>query len=206
VSPSIKKDANNKIVKPKRPVNALIKLISKSLNCLEKTWANAKASAIRLAKNNPKKLSTSFGSKNIIKTPINAVKIKNHFFGLIFSFKINALAKIPKGIANCEPTITGEIIDEWYNERVINTYTKTPIDIEKVINEGKYFFSGILNFQKGININNTSPILSEAIRIGGTESFKTSLVNGKALPWATAIKSKINKCFKGNLLSYWKRI
>ena len=60
-----------------------------------------------------------------------------------------------------------------------------------------YFFSGILNFQKGININNTNPILRDAIRIGGTESFKTNLVKGNALPWATAIKSKISKCFKG---------
>ena len=56
-----------------------------------------------------------------------------------------------------------------------------------------YFFSGILNFQKGINNNNTNPILKDAISIGGTESFKTNLVNGKALPWAIAIKSNINK-------------
>ena len=58
----------------------------------------------------------------------------------------------------------------------------TPIDIENATREGKYFFSGILNFQNGISISNTSPILSEAIRIGGTESFKTSLVKGNALP------------------------
>ena len=56
------------------------------------------------------------------------------------------------------------------------------MEIEKAINEGMYFFSGILNFQKGIKINNTNPILSDAIRIGGTESFKTNLVKGKALP------------------------
>ena len=62
-----------------------------------------------------------------------------------------------------------------------------------------YFFSGILNFQKGININNTNPILSDAMRIGGTESFKTNLVKGKALPCAIAINSKINKCFKGTI-------
>ena len=73
----------------------------------------------------------------------------------------------------------------------------TPIEIENAINEGKYFFCGILNFQNGININRTKPILSEAIRIGGTESFKTNLVKGNALPWAIAIKSKINICFKG---------
>ncbi len=76
----------------------------------------------------------------------------------------------------------------------------TPIEIENAINEGKYFFSGILNFQKGININNTNPILNDAIRIGGTESFKTNLVKGNALPWAIAIKSKISKCLIGKLL------
>ena len=112
VSPSIKKDKINKITKPNKPVNALVKLISKSLSCLEKTWAKAKANAIKLAKNNPKKLSTNLGSKNIINTPIKAENIKNHFFGLIFSFNMNALASIPKGIANWEPTITGEIIEE----------------------------------------------------------------------------------------------
>jgi len=58
----------------------------------------------------------------------------------------------------------------------------TPIEIEKAISDGKYFFSGILNFQKGININKTKPILSDAIKIGGTESFKTNLVKGNALP------------------------
>ena len=73
----------------------------------------------------------------------------------------------------------------------------TPIEIENAINEGKYFFSGILNFQNGININRTNPILSDAIRIGGTESFKTNFVKGNALPCAMAIKSKINKCLSG---------
>ena len=58
----------------------------------------------------------------------------------------------------------------------------TPIEIEKAINGGMYFFFGILNFQKGININNTNPILRDAIRIGGTESFNTNLVKGNALP------------------------
>ena len=100
VSPSIKKDNINKIIKPNKPVNALVKLTSKSLSCLEKTWAKAKANAIKLAKNNPKKLSTNFGSKNIINTPIKAAKIRNHFFVLMFSFNMNALASIPKGIAN----------------------------------------------------------------------------------------------------------
>tara|TARA_B110001452_G_C14853490_1_gene298096 strand:- start:321 stop:485 length:165 start_codon:yes stop_codon:yes gene_type:complete len=54
--------------------------------------------------------------------------------------------------------------------------------MENEIKDGKYFFSGILNFQNGIKIISTNPILSEAIRIGGTESFKTNFVTGKALP------------------------
>ena len=58
----------------------------------------------------------------------------------------------------------------------------TPIEIEKAIRDGKNFFSGILNLQKGININKTKPILSEAIRIGGTESFNANFVTGNALP------------------------
>jgi len=37
------------------------------------------------------------------------------------------------------------------------------------------------------------------MRIGGTESFKTNLVKGKALPCAIAINNKINKCFKGKI-------
>ncbi len=78
----------------------------------------------------------------------------------------------------------------------------TPIEIENAINEGKYFFSGILNFQNGININSTNPILRDAIRIGGTESFNTNLVKGNALPWAMAIKSKISKCLSGKLLKF----
>jgi hypothetical protein len=74
----------------------------------------------------------------------------------------------------------------------------TPIKIEKAIKDGIYFFSGILNFQKGINKIKTNPIRSDAIRIGGTELFNTNFVIGKALPCAIAIKSKIDKCFKGN--------
>ena len=56
------------------------------------------------------------------------------------------------------------------------------MEIEKANRAGKYFLSGILNLQKGIRIKSTNPILSDAIRIGGTESFKTNFVKGNALP------------------------
>ena len=51
--------------------------------------------------------------KKIITIPKKAQKIKIHFFKLIFSPNITELNNTPNGIANCEPTITGEIIDEW---------------------------------------------------------------------------------------------
>ena len=54
--------------------------------------------------------------------------------------------------------------------------------MENETNDTKYFFSGILNFQKGINNNNTNPILKDAIKIGGTELFKASFATGNALP------------------------
>ena len=56
------------------------------------------------------------------------------------------------------------------------------MNIENEIKDFKYFCSGILNFQKGINIINTRPILNEAIKIGGTELFRANLATGKALP------------------------
>ena len=58
----------------------------------------------------------------------------------------------------------------------------TPIKIEKHINDGINFLSGILNLQKGINKTKTNPIRSDAIRIGGTELFKINLPTGKELP------------------------
>ena len=70
--------------------------------------------------------------------------------------------------------------------------------MENDIKEGRYFFWGILNFQNGISKAKTNPILRDDIKIGGTESFKTNFVIGKALPCAIAIKSKIKRCFKGN--------
>ena len=65
---------------PNKPVKALIMLVSNSFNCREYTWANPKKRAIKLAKNNPKKLSTNAGSKKIINIPINEEKIKTLFF------------------------------------------------------------------------------------------------------------------------------
>ena len=112
VFPSMIKEIISKITKPKKPTLALSKLVSKFFNCLEYTWAKPKNNAIKLAKNKPTKLLPSCGSKNIIIIPIKAAKIKNHFFVLIFSPSIDALARIPKGIANCEPTIIGDIIVE----------------------------------------------------------------------------------------------
>ena len=78
------------------------------------------------------------------------------------------------------------------------------MEIEKAIKGGRYFFSGILNLQNGIKIINTKAILSEAIRIGGTELFSANLATGKALPCAAIINNKTNICFKGNLLSHCK--
>ena len=45
-------------------------------------------------------------------TPTKEVKIKNHFLKLTFYLKKKELNNIAKGIANCDPTITGEIIEE----------------------------------------------------------------------------------------------
>ena len=64
----------------------------------------------------------------------------------------------------------------------------------------KYFFSGILNFQNGINKIKTRPILNDAIKMGGTELLRANFATGKALPWATMIKIRIKKCLRGNLL------
>ena len=56
------------------------------------------------------------------------------------------------------------------------------MDNEKNINDFKYFFSGILNFQNGSRIIKTNPILKDAIKIGGTELFNASFATGNALP------------------------
>jgi hypothetical protein len=61
----------------------------------------------------------------------------------------------------------------------------------------RYFFLGNLNFQNGIRIKSTIPILSEAIKIGGTELFNAIFATGNALPWAAIMNSRISKCFNG---------
>ena len=71
--------------------------------------------------------------------------------------------------------------------------------IKKAIKDLRYFFSGILNFQKGINIINTRPILNDAINIGGTELLRANFATGKALPCAAIIKNNINKCLIGKI-------
>ena len=46
---------------------------------------------------------------------------------------------------------------------------------------------------------NTRPILKDAINIGGTELLSANFATGKALPWATIINIKINKCLIGKI-------
>ena len=71
------------------------------------------------------------------------------------------------------------------------------MQIEKKTRDLTYFFSGILNFQKGTSIIKTKPILREAIKIGGTELLRANLATGNALPCAIIIQIRINKCFSG---------
>ena len=99
--------------------------------------------------------------------PRNEVKINNHLFLLIFSLRINALASMPKGIASWDPRIMGEIIEEWYKDKFINTYTSTPIESEKIKRGLKNFLFGIRNLQNGIKIIKTNNILNEINRIDG---------------------------------------
>ena len=72
-------------------------------------------------------------------------------------------------------------------------------EIENKISDLRYFLSGILNFQKGINSSITIPILKEAIRIGGTLLLSASFAIGKALPCVAIIKSRTKICFNGTI-------
>ncbi len=78
--------------------------------------------------------------------------------------------------------------------------------MKRILRTYNIFFSGNLNFQNGIKINNTNAIRRDAISIGGTELFKASFATGKALPCAAIIKSKINKCLIGKSLTHCERI
>ena len=72
------------------------------------------------------------------------------------------------------------------------------METEKINRGLKYFLLGIWNLQKGIKIIKTKNILSEAIKIGGTELFKANFATGNALPWAIIMQIRINKCLRGN--------
>ena len=55
-------------------------------------------------------------------------------------------------------------------------------------------------------MNSTKAILKDAISIGGTELFKASFAIGNALPCATIMNNRINKCLNGNLLTHCEGI
>ena len=101
-------------------------------------------------------------------TPTKDVKIKNHFFKLTFSFKKKELSNTAKGIANCDPIIIGDTIAASFKDKVINKLAIKPMQIEKKNKGSQYYFSGILNFQKGIKQINTISILKLPINMGGT--------------------------------------
>ena len=101
-------------------------------------------------------------------TPTKEVKIKSHFFKLTFSFKKKELSYTAKGIANCDPIIIGDTIVASLRDKVMNKLAIKPMQIENKNKGSQYFFSGILNFQKGIKQINTINILKLPINIGGT--------------------------------------
>ena len=59
-----------------------------------------------------------------------------------------------------------------FNDNVIKTFAKKPIEIEKKRSGNQYFFSGILNLQKGERHMKTTNILKLPINNGGTFSLK----------------------------------
>ena len=84
------------------------------------------------------------------------------------NYELNQLKQIEKNFHN-----QGNLkLNLWACMDLLKTYIK----------DLRYFISGILNLQKGINIINTRPILNDAINIGGTELFRANFATGKALP------------------------
>ena len=104
--------------------------------------------------------------------PKKEINISTHFLILTFSFKKNELNNIANGTANCEPIIIGETIFASFKDNVIKTFAKKPIAIEKKRSGNQYFFSGILNLQKGKRHMKTTNILKLPINNGGTFSLK----------------------------------
>ena len=81
-----------------------------------------------------------------------------------------------------------------HNDKNLQTNNKRIFYIENLENKIVKFLDSFY----GININNTSPILKEAIKMGGTELLRANLATGNALPWAIIMKIKMNKCLSGN--------
>tara|TARA_B100001057_G_C22809616_1_gene934895 strand:- start:1433 stop:1876 length:444 start_codon:yes stop_codon:yes gene_type:complete len=125
---------------------------------------------------------TSNGSNPISIIPKNDIKINNHCFKDAFSFRKRELSNIANGIASCDPIIIGEIMDAFFSDNVINKFAKKPINREKQNRGNQYFFSGILNFQKGNKKIKTINILMLPISNGGTELLNIIFCIGYALP------------------------
>ena len=80
------------------------------------------------------------------------------------------LQTIAKGIDNWAPITIGD--------RIVATFTDTPIENEKAIRGNRYFFLGILNLQKGNKQINTIPILMAPNKIGGIDALIPSFAVG----------------------------
>ena len=72
----------------------------------------------------------------------------------------------------------GETIFASFKDNVIKSFAKKPIEIEKKRSGSQYFFSGILNLQKGERHIKTTNILKLPINNGGTFSLKITFWTG----------------------------